>query len=143
MAFIRFTKVIIEQTWTSFFEHQKSTQTCSSYSNPTQAPYFWLWVIELQTSNIVWFITSNMKYQIPESKNRKHQFISQWRHIFMLFTAKQSVEKSDYNRYTTLPKKIYCLFSLLSKAMLVFFQVSFVKRNFNVADKKRCLWKRT
>ena len=38
----------------------------------------------------------------------------------MLFTAKQSVEKSDYNRYTTLPKKIYCLFSLLSKAMLVF-----------------------
>ena len=26
-----------------------------------------------------------------------------------------------------------------SKAMLVFFQVSFVKRNFNVADKKRCL----
>ena len=43
-AFTRFTKLLIELTWTSFFEYQ--TKTCSSIGNWTQTPYFWLRTIE-------------------------------------------------------------------------------------------------
>ena len=45
----RLTKLFIEQTRTSFFLNMVQTQTCSSFSNRTRTPYFWLRTIELRT----------------------------------------------------------------------------------------------
>ena len=56
-AFTRFTKLLIELTWPSFF-NIKQTRSCSSIGNRIWTPYFWLWWIEHQTSNIVGPITN-------------------------------------------------------------------------------------
>ena len=50
--------ILIKHTQTSFFSNIEWTRTCLSFGNRTRTPYFWLRMIEHQTSNIVRPITS-------------------------------------------------------------------------------------